>query len=268
MHTIPLEGVLRLDQVGGKAWTLAQLRHEGIPVPAGFCVPPGLPETLSTELVIDELEASLKKLTTPTVSVRSSAITEDGRHASFAGIYSTELNVPANGDEVLASLTRISASAHSGSATTYRQSIGISSDTEMAGLVQEMIYADSAGVMFTANPVTGENQFIIESAWGLGESVVSGKVVPDRYIISQYGKLISYNPGNKDKKLITADSGVIEVPVFPPMTAEPSISDGMIQKLVAVGTACADYFDSPQDIEWATEKGALWITQCRPISTL
>jgi phosphoenolpyruvate synthase/pyruvate phosphate dikinase len=113
---------------------------------------------------LEDVEAALSDLYTPSVAVRSSALAEDGQRTSFAGVYRTELNVPANAHAVLLSLLRIAESANSDAASSYSRRVRISETGEMGALVQEMVYADVAGVLFTANPITKEKQFIIEAS--------------------------------------------------------------------------------------------------------
>jgi phosphoenolpyruvate synthase/pyruvate phosphate dikinase len=268
VYVIPLDEASDRVRVGGKAWVLARLRRSGIPVPYGFCVPPGTLEDLSASVISEELEKNLESASTAGVAVRSSAVAEDGRHASFAGIYTSELNVPATVPAVLASLARIAQSATSERAISYGKMIGRPEGSAMAALVQEMVYADAAGVMFTANPITGEKQYVIESSWGLGESVASGRVVPDRYTIGSNAEEIHIEIGRKDRMLVATDSGVDEVPVPEAAVMRPSIGDAVIRELMVIGAACDEIFGSPQDVEWAVAKDTLWVTQCRPISTL
>lgn len=268
MPIIPLDQAARLDEVGGKSWTLALLQRAGMPVPRGFCIPPATMRELQADSTQGDIEANLANLETPSVAVRSSALVEDGRQASFAGVYRTEINVPTEARAVLLSLQRIAESASSNAASSYMRRLGIAQDGKMSALVQEMVYADVAGVLFTANPVTRKKQFIVEASWGLGEYIVSGKVNPDRYVLTSNGKLSQREIGAKEKKLIALTDRLAEVPVPSPENLEPSLDPGMLENLVAMGAACEKLLGYPGDIEWAIEKGVLWITQCRPITTL
>jgi phosphoenolpyruvate synthase/pyruvate phosphate dikinase len=265
---IPLNRVTRLEEVGGKSWTLALLQRAGMPIPRGFCVPVATMRELQAGKTLEDVEAALSDLYTPSVAVRSSALAEDGQRTSFAGVYRTELNVPANAHAVLLSLLRIAESANSDAASSYSRRVRISETGEMGALVQEMVYADVAGVLFTANPITKEKQFIIEASWGLGEYVVSGKVNADRYILTPGGELSHREIGAKKKKLVAQPNCLSEVPVSPPRDLEPSLNPEMLGNLVTVGAACEKLLGYSGDIEWAIEEDTLWITQCRPITTL
>lgn len=179
----------------------------------------------------------------PAVAVRSSALGEDLPDASAAGQYDTFLNVRGEGD-VLERLRECWLSLWSDRAVLYRAARHQTHEAAaIAVVVQLMVDATSAGVLFTANPVTGKRtETVIEAIPGLGEGVVSGTVTPDRYIVDDTG--------------IPDHTGGC-------LTAEQLV------ELHRIGAEIADHFGQPQDIEWAYDAtGALWITQSRPITTL
>ena len=140
-----------------------------------------------------QVAAAIRDLRTP-LAVRSSAVDEDGKDASFAGQHLTLLNVPSV-DDVPAALREIWWSANSDSAITYRQRVGLFTRPSVGVVVQSLLDPDAAGVMFTENPVTGADERVIEASWGLGEAVVAGLVIPDTFRVGRDGTCSSARPG-------------------------------------------------------------------------
>jgi pyruvate,water dikinase len=205
------------------------------------------------------------------VAVRSSATAEDLPFASFAGQQDTYLNV-VGVDAVLEAMRRCWASLWTNRAVEYRSANGIDhADVHIAVVVQQMVDAVVAGVMFTANPVTGRRgETVIDASPGLGEAVVSGAVNPDRFVVDAASGTISERrlgdklltiralPGGGTERLegITPDAGF-------------SLTDEQVLALVALGRRVEAHYGSPQDTEWAMDpRGNLWLTQSRPITTL
>src|SRR6185295_1559116 len=123
------------------------------------------------------------------LAVRSSCVDEDGAEASFAGQHLTLLNVPATGG-LQDAVREVWWSANSDSAITYRQRVGLFARPSVGVVVQSLLDPDTAGVMFTTNPVTGASERMIEATWGLGEAVVDGRVIPDQYRIDPSGEVL------------------------------------------------------------------------------
>ncbi|MBT3943734.1 MAG: pyruvate, phosphate dikinase, partial [Chloroflexi bacterium] len=206
----------------------------------------------------------------PAVAVRSSAVDEDGSDNSFAGQHDTFLNV--KGSEAVAlAIIRCWASLDGEVAMDYRKQSGLEvDDAVMAVVVQEMVPADISGVAFSANPVTGElGEVVINSSWGLGESVVSGTVTPDTYTIDKVGgTVISAQIANKGRMTVSKDGGAEEVDVPRIMREQPSMSDGQAQEVARLAGSLEDRETHPVDIEWAFYRDTLYLLQCRPITTL
>lgn len=206
----------------------------------------------------------------PAVAVRSSAVDEDGSDNSFAGQHDTFLNV--KGSEAVAlAIIRCWASLDGEVAMDYRKQSGLEvDDAVMAVVVQEMVPADISGVAFSANPVTGElGEVVINSSWGLGESVVSGTVTPDTYMIDKVGgTVISAQIANKGRMTVSKDGGAEEVDVPRIMREQPSMSDGQAQEVARLAGSLEDRETHPVDIEWAFYRDTLYLLQCRPITTL
>lgn len=267
-----------LPFVGGKGLNLGKLTRAGFQVPNGFCVTTDAyrmsvesisePNSsnikdieLSPELIGEVLKAR-EALHTNTVAVRSSATAEDLDTASFAGQQDTFLNVES--DELIEAIKKCWGSLWSERAIAYRRSQDIQDDgLAMAVVVQEMCNADVSGVLFTVSPFN-EDVSIIESNWGLGESVVSGEITPDSFQVSrETGDLIDSTVAMK-REMITA-SGVSEVTTD--LQNVPSLTDVQLKELVHLGIKVENLYGQPMDIEWAFADGELVFLQARPITT-
>ncbi|MBR2255584.1 MAG: hypothetical protein IJ856_07260, partial [Candidatus Methanomethylophilaceae archaeon] len=201
-------------------------------------------------------------------AVRSSAVAEDLADASFAGQQDTFLNVR-RGD-VLRMILTCWASYWNARAMKYRHDASKDHLSQgMAVVVQKMVRSDISGVMFTADPVTGEDRIVIEASWGLGESIVSGQVTPDSFVLSKDGlDVIEENVNTKERGYYLVDGENVLVDI-PPEKRSVSCADGDTLKAIAKeGLALEKYFGHPQDIEWAVEDGKVYILQSRNITTL
>ncbi|MET8148540.1 PEP/pyruvate-binding domain-containing protein [Actinoplanes sp. NPDC049668] len=241
MHLIELSEITAgmTALVGGKAAGLAELIRQGEQVPPGFCV--------TTEAyrigVLPEagILDAYARLGAGPVAVRSSATAEDLPDASFAGQHDTVLGVT-GADELLAAVAKCWESLHSARAVAYRDAHGIEHDAvRMAVVVQRMVDAGTAGVLFTANPLTGSRaEMMVDAAPGPGTLVVEGAAGVDHYVLGA---------GEPD--------------------AGGCVPPGRLAELRAVGERLQDRAGSPQDVEWAIDAdGTLWLLQSRPITTL
>jgi rifampicin phosphotransferase len=260
-----------LETAGGKGANLGELIRGGFPVPAGFVV---TTEAYRTGVITDALRAQLAaayaELGRPPVAVRSSATAEDLAEASFAGQQDTYLNVRGE-DALIEAVQRCWASPQNPRAIVYRERQGIgAASVSMAVVVQEMVEADAAGVMFTANPANGRReQAVISAAWGLGEAVVSGAVNTDNLVVAKASGLV-ITRSTADKMIMTgyAASGTAEHDVPSDRRHEPVLDDAAAAELAALGTMIEAHFGAPQDIEWARAGGEFFIVQSRPITAL
>jgi len=236
----------------------------------------------------------------PRVAVRSSATAEDLPEASFAGQQETYLNVIGE-EELMEHIKKVWASLWTARALSYRDSLTIKHEnTLMAVIVQKMVNSRSAGVMFTVHPVTGErDKVVIESSWGLGEYVVTGKVTPDQFVLDKSelriverrvrrkDKALFYDPtsrSNVEVRLPARREDVEEIAVRLPEIASrirkfsmyseaPSLSDEEIVELAKIGLKIEEYFGRPMDVEWAIDMDVespknIFIVQARPVTTL
>jgi pyruvate,water dikinase len=190
------------------------------------------------------------------VAVRSSATSEDSPDASFAGEHDTYLWVR-GGDDVIDAVRRCWASLFTDRATCYRVEMGYDHRTvEMCVVVQKMVRPKAAGVAFTLNPIDGDrSQVAIDSAWGFGESVVSGEVTPDNFLVDKVMKQIGRRIVSvKECEFRLSDHDTVEkVPLDPERAAEPSLTDDEIKEIAALARTAERHYGCPQDIEWAVD---------------
>lgn len=268
MRCVPLEEVDSPFEVGGKAAQLGAAIRAHLPVPPGFAIDAELSAALGRGEARDrvDLDAILAALS-GRVAVRSSAVGEDGNRASFAGQHATVLNVRSSA-QLLQAIETVCASASSEAALAYRRRMKIDGEPRIAVVVQRLVDADRAGVLFTKNPLTAADERLIEASWGLGESVVSGRVTPDRYRISREGIVLERTAGEKDVAVRPNEvGGTSEVIVASSDVERLCLDDASLAALNALATACEASFAGAQDIEWAFAEGRLHLLQRRPITS-
>jgi pyruvate, water dikinase len=202
------------------------------------------------------------------LAVRSSAVGEDGADASFAGQHATKLNVtvPTLGAAILA----VWESARAASAIAYRVRRQLPVEARMGVVVQLLVEPVCAGVLFTRNPLTGADERVIEAAWGLGEAVVNGAVVPDRWRVARDRTVLEHVPGQKDIKIwYDRDSdGTVEVAVPAALHAAPCLEHPQLEALLDMAHACERVSGGALDLEWAVAAEAVYLLQSRPITTI
>lgn len=258
-----------VDLAGGKGASLASMTANGLPVPPGFVITShAFTEVVDGAELVKHIQASdldaaraVVAATKPprdlikeqydrlpagtSVAVRSSACAEDSNDASYAGQQETYLFVETF-DEVMEKVVECWLSFFSERALFYREHKGDLNDIQMAVVVQQMVDAKKAGVMFTVDPVNQrKDRVVVEAAFGIGENVVSGEVTPDYYTLDRKGAL---------KKARVVDEQVL---------TESELAD-----LVAMGLHLADLNGGPQDIEWAYDDTGLFMLQSRPVTTM
>ncbi len=231
---LPLDEAADPAVCGHKAAALAALRRSGHRVPDGFVIP------VEGSLAPDALRHALARLGPGPYAVRSSGVAEDLADASFAGQYESVLGAHTL-EDVIAACERVLASGGSAHAAAYRAGVD-NGQAPLAVLVQRLVRADAAGVVFSAHPVTGDDEVVIEATRGLGDRLVSGEEDADRWI-DQYGRVDAI-----------ADSGAIDAPVA--------------RRLGDLARRIARERGEPQDIEWAMADNELFVLQARPITHL
>ncbi|MDR2966862.1 MAG: phosphoenolpyruvate synthase [Methanobacteriaceae archaeon] len=204
------------------------------------------------------------------VAIRSSATAEDLPEASFAGQQDTFLNIKGT-NEVIDHVRRCWASLFEARAIFYREENDFEhSKVYIAVVIQEMVEAEKAGVMFTVNPSTGENVALIEGSWGLGEAVVSGTVTPDTYYVNnENNEILEATVSDKKvmfKKLANGNTEKMEVPEN--LRKKRVLSEEELIELTEMGKRIQNHYNAPQDTEWAFYGGKLHMLQSRPITTL
>ncbi|MEV5535730.1 PEP/pyruvate-binding domain-containing protein [Saccharopolyspora shandongensis] len=203
------------------------------------------------------------------VAVRSSATAEDLPDMSFAGQQDTYLNIRGEA-AVLDAVRRCWASLWTARAIDYRLRNQVADDeVALAVVVQELVPAEAAGVLFTRDPVTGAGEdVLVNAAWGLGESIVGGHVTPDTYAVSRDGQVREQAVGDKAVMTVRTAEGTREEPVPEQRRGVPVLSPAQAGELAALGVRIEELYGSPMDVEWAARDGRFWVVQARPITGL
>lgn len=224
-------------------------------------IPPEISEPVAS--AYDEICGDEEKF----VAVRSSATAEDLPDASFAGQQDTFLNIKSK-SAVVDAVKKCWASLYNSRAIFYREKQGFDhEDVSISVVVQEMVDADKAGVMFTRDPASGEDNVVIESSWGLGEIVVSGKVSPDRFVVVD-DKIADKVISTKNVMHVRENSETVEKDVPADMREIASLSDDEVLELSKLGKKVEEHYGDPQDIEWVIKDGNIYFVQSRSITTL
>jgi pyruvate,water dikinase len=223
--------------------------------------------------VLEEISGAYAQLcqkdSVPAVAVRSSATTEDASDASFAGLQDTYLWVK-GASETLSRVRSCWASLYSAESISYRRRRGFpEAGVAMAVVVQTMVEARTAGVMFTRSPTTGDRSVItIEGAWGLGSAVVGGEVTPDRWVLGKITGEISVREISDKmiKHIPLAAGGIKAVPVEEELRRSACMSDAELQSLMTFARKVERLYGKAQDIEWAIDRhsGNVLLLQSRP----
>ncbi len=268
-------------EVGGKFANLQRLAHLCL-IPEGFCLPtqhyqkwrqlaensrPGMIAALKDRL--SPLIEQMFKDRSDAVAVRSSAVDEDGKDNSFAGQYDTFLNVRGV-DAITDKIVSCWEGAQSLAVQSYREERGQSCEnTGLAVVVQRLIPADTAGVAFSLDPITGRNDRItINSNWGLGKSVVDGLTNPDMFsVIKTPLNVTSRQCGDKKVMTLPEKHGTRESKVPALLRRQFSLSDSQVLEIAKLVQLMEDTFLHPVDIEWAFHNDKLYLLQCRPVTT-
>lgn len=293
---------------GGKGASLGEMAGAGLPVPPGFVILAGtfdyfLEKTNLAEKIeamlkkvkhtdsksVDKaskdirgliakvkmpqdlqiaIQADFKNLKAKFVAVRSSATAEDSKDASWAGELNTYLNIEEKG--LIEAVKKCWGSLFTSRAIFYRFEKKFQKQkVSVAVVVQKMVQSEISGISFTVHPVTKDkNQMVIEAGFGLGEAIVGGLVTPDSYIVNKQNlSLMDINVSTQNFAIIKSQNGNIHKK----LGKEGSKQKLQIKQITELAKICKNiekHYKSPQDIEWAFEKGKFYITQSRPITTL
>jgi pyruvate,water dikinase len=272
-----------VSMVGGKVASLSRLAA-AYRVPPGFCLttavldqwPDGAAPETPRHHVQEAVASAYQGLgercgaRDPRVAVRSSAVDEDGRSASFAGQYETFLNV-CGIDAVIDAVGRCRSSLRSPRVVEYRRKVGLPADNvRLAVLVQQLVPSDVSAVMFTANPVSGNrDEIVINASWGLGESIVGGTVTPDTFVVRKNDlAIVSRHVAEKRRMTVSIPGGTDEVEVPKFLRTQPVLDDAQIGEMALLGISLEARHQWPVDVECAYHARSLYLLQCRPITTL
>jgi pyruvate,water dikinase len=252
------------EEIGNKAFALVRLVQNGLPVPPFFCL--SVRDLASLDPAA--LSNAIAQLGTTSMAVRSSGVDEDRPGSSFAGMYTTRLNVIGI-EQVRRALEEVRDSAHSPAAMAYRKQVGIAHAPRIAATVQKLIPAEASGALFTSDPMRDSETMIVEGCWGLGEALVGGMVTPDRWILSGTGEILSATASDKDIASVPKeDGGTKLIEVEEGKRRELCLDSQAIHTLRLMALECERLFGGPQDVEWAIASNKIWLLQSRPISIL
>lgn len=218
-----------------------------------------------SKLILD----NFSRLDSKFVAVRSSATAEDSSAASWAGQLDSYLNTTSQ--TLLQNIKRCWASLYTPRAITYRLEKGLGAErVSVSVIVQKMVQSDVSGIAFSANPVSqNENEIVIEAGYGLGEAIVSGQVTPDNYLVDKKAMSITkIKLGSQENGLYKDENGLSWKPVPKDFLGKQALTDEEALELAALIKKIENHYGFPCDIEWAIEKGKLYIVQSRPITTL
>jgi pyruvate,water dikinase len=218
-----------------------------------------------------EIVSEFKKLKTKFTAIRSSATAEDSKIDSWAGELESYLH--STQKTLLENVRNCWASLFTPRAIFYRFERGLSSKkVSVAVVVQKMIESEISGVAFSVHPITrDQNQMIIEAGWGLGEAIVLGKITPDSYVVDKKEEsILDVNLLRQERMIVKRGmrGGTVEVSVPKLKQEKQKLSGSKIIKLAQIVKNIEKHYGSPQDVEWAYEKGKFYVVQSRPITTL
>lgn len=260
--------------LGGKAGALARLSAAKLPIPEWFVVTPAAyaEDGVSAELAA-EIAAAVREVAPEAAffAVRSSALDEDGAEHSFAGQLDSFLFV--RPEDIPAKVEAVWRSGFSERILAYRRERGLAGEPRPpAVLVQRMIDADSAGVAFSADPVSGRRSLAVVSAvFGLGSALVSGEADADTLTVDLHGRVVDRHIVAKrlaHRASPGSGEGVAGVALTEADATKPALTDAQAVDAARLARATARHFGRPQDIEWALAGGRLWLLQSRPITSL
>ncbi len=259
--------------VGGKAASLGELISTGLPIPPGFVITTNCYKKFKNQGFPAEVKELILKafddLGSERVAVRSSAIGEDSKGASWAGQLETYLNT--SKENLIETIRRCWESTYSERALAYASEKNIDkNDLTIGVVIQKMIDSEVSGIMFTANPITNnKNQIMIEAGYGLGELLVQGIITPDNFLLDKKTfQILKSQIETQGTMLVYKNGENIQVPVPEEKKNKAALSEKQLIELARMGLVIEQHYSVPQDIEWAFEKGKFYIVQSRPITTI
>ncbi len=256
---VPLLDAVDRAVFGGKAANLARVAAGDVPIPEGVALDCAYTEAIAARDAahLERLAETLATLPGPW-AVRSSALAEDSDLASFAGQFTTVLDV-GDFEACVSAIRTVWDSAQAAGVIAYRERMGLSEPVRMAVVIQRLLDARVAGVLFTRE----DGDHLVEASWGLAEPLVSGEIEPDRFRLDATGALVSSRIADKRHELRAGGTREVD----DARVSAPSLTESQLTKLAALAHRCAVVFGQRQDVEWVfTEVGALVCVQSRPIT--
>lgn len=248
---------------GGKAAQLARATAVGLPVPQGLAVPWPIADAIASGDPDATALLAAAALPGDPLAVRSSAVGEDSEATSFAGQHLTLLGVRPS--RLAGAVREVSQSVRRKHALAYRRQLGVTGPVRAGVVIQRMVNASVAGVLFRPHPLTGVDEIVIECAWGLGEAVVGGLVTPDLFRLSPAGELLDRRAGVKDLEVVLAPGGgTARRQVAGDRVVELCLDERGLAGLHRLAVLCQAAFGGTQDLEWAFAGERLWLLQRRP----
>ncbi len=268
VHPVPLVEATDAAVFGGKAIELGAALRGGLPVPDGVALSVTAVDAIAAGDAAARAAAisAFERLGGAT-AVRSSAVGEDGMGASFAGQHATKLNVT-DATALIAAIVEVRASGHTASALAYRQRQGIGGTPQVAVVVQRLVAAEIAGVLFTRCPMSGRDERVIEAARGLGEVVVAGLVNPERIRVGRDGTISERTAASQDLMIVPKRGGGTEELTVDD-TGDVLLQDWHVAALNELAATCERVFGTDgHDVEWAFVDDRVCLLQRRPITRI
>jgi pyruvate,water dikinase len=219
--------------------------------------------------IVLEIVNSFKKSKASLVAVRSSATAEDSSIASWAGELESYMNITEK--NLIKAVKNCWSSLFTPRAIFYSHEKGLNKQkVSVAVVVQKMVQSEISGIVFTVHPVTEDKEhMVIEAGYGLGEAIVGGEITPDTYVIDKKKRIIiDKNISNQSMMIVRDPKGIKRIKVLKSKQEKQKMDDKKILELADICLNIENHYKKPQDIEWALEKGKIFITQSRPITTL
>jgi pyruvate, water dikinase len=252
---------------GGKAVELGASIRDGLPVPNGIALSVEIVEAIAfaDAQARSRCAEAVRSIPGPW-AVRSSAVDEDGKNASFAGQHVTHLNAM-DDVQLFAAITAVWGSAKGRAARAYRAKLGLSEEAKIAVVVQTLVRATASGVLFTRHPVTRADERVVEAAWGLGEAVVAGLVDPDRFRFARGGRMIEETISDKEVEVRPLlEGGTETVEVDPRRRKIACIERAQLLELDRIASVCETAFGGAVDLEFCLGGNVVYLLQRRAVT--
>ena len=266
MRAVVLAEAIEHADFGGKAVELGAAIRGGLPVPEGIALSVALVDAVAAgqATAIETVRGVFARLGGGAMAARSSGVGEDGASASFAGQHATKLNVT-TADQLVEAVVEVHGSGRTAAALAYRKKAGVDGSPRVAVVVQKLVAAEHAGVLFTRCPISGKDERVIEAARGLGEVVVAGLINPERLRLDRTGRVLERVPANQDLMIVARPDGGTEERVVD--ETGTLLAEHQVAALHELAARIEHVFGTGgHDVEWAFVAGSVYLLQRRPIT--